>query len=170
MWGKKDMIRLYGHVSLTTKGNNVIIDKDTPEIADKLLFEMKEAGGIGLAANQIGLPHNMFVMMLEKGDTLVVINPIVLLLDQNTHLFPYDGCLSLPGVSSPTIRHNSVTLAYQDVHGESHKAVFEGLEAVIVQHEMDHLNGLLYIDHLGKLKREMLLKKYKKYTLSKSST
>lgn len=156
------MIKLHGHVSLTTRGNNVVIDKDTPEIADKLIFAMKEAGGIGLAANQIGLPLNMFVMMLEKGDTLVVINPVVLLLDQRTHLFPYDGCLSLPGVSSPTPRHDSVTLAYQDITGESYRAVFEGLEAVIVQHEMDHLNGLLYIDRLGKLKREMLLKKYHK--------
>lgn len=132
------------------------------ELEDRLLVAMKESGGIGIAANQIGVPLSMFIIMIEKGGTLTVINPEVTHRDERTHIFQHDGCLSLPGVSAPTKRHDSITLRYQDMNSDFHTAVFAGLEGVIVQHELDHLNGKLYIDGIGKLKRAMLLKKYHK--------
>lgn len=156
------MIRLYGDVGLESKTENIYIDEYTRDIASKLLEEMNLAGGIGLSANQIGLPFNMFVMMLTRGGTLTAINPQVVSVDPLLKVFPYDGCLSLPGVSAPTKRHDSIALSYQDVDGKHHSSVFYELESVIVQHEMDHLNGRLYIDQLGKLKRDMVLRKYLK--------
>lgn len=167
-------IKLFGDPVL----HNVTMAVDSltglKELEARLLAAMKESGGIGIAANQIGVPLSMFVMMIERGGTLTVINPVYTQKSLETHIFDHDGCLSLPGVSAPTRRRDWVTVKYQRIDGEYRTAVFQGLEAVIVQHEMDHLNGLLYINRLGKLKREFLLKKYHKLSkeslLTKSST
>lgn len=157
-------IKLYGDSILHGVTMPVASKLGIVELEARLLEAMKSAGGIGCSANQIGVPLSIFVMMLERGGTLTVINPEIISVDERTHIFEYDGCLSLPGVSAPTKRHDSITLKYQDINSDFHTSVFSGLESVIVQHELDHLNGKLYIDQLGKLKRSMLLKKYEKLT------
>jgi peptide deformylase len=158
------MIRLYGDPILGYKTDKVPDGIDHLKLEQKLLTVMHDAGGIGLAANQIGLSFSVFVMMLERGGTLTAINPEIESVDERTHTFEHDGCLSLPGISHATKRHDSITLKYQDTSGILRKTTFFGLEGVIVQHEMDHLNGKFYIDQLGKLKKSMLLKKYHKLT------
>lgn len=161
------MIRLYGDPALTRVAKPTSVHEYVQWLEIVMLEQMRISDGIGLAANQIGEPALMFVMMIERGGTLTAVNPEIESVDERTHIFEYDGCLSLPGVSHPTKRYDSITLKYQDVEGTLQRAVFSGLEGVIVQHEMDHLNGKLYIDQLGKLKKSMILKKYQK--LSKTA-
>lgn len=155
-------IKLFGDLALHNKTMPITSFQGVLELEARLLRAMQEAGGIGIAANQVGAPLSMCIIMLERGGTLTMLNPEIIFVDPRTTIFEHDGCLSLPGVSSPTVRHDSITIKYQDVNSEFHTAVFEGLEGVIVQHELDHLNGKLYIDRLGRLKRTMLLKKYHK--------
>lgn len=168
------MIRLLGDPVLSTPTHRVRPRDNPKEIEAIMLEAMKDAGGIGLAANQVGLSLSMFVMMLERGGTLTVINPKEESVDPEMVVFQHDGCLSVPGIFHKTKRHVSITLTYEDVEGNEHKAVFEGLEAVIVQHEMDHLSGRFYFERLGPVSMQMLLKKYRKLAkdkpLPKSST
>lgn len=131
---------------------------------------MYGAPGVGLAANQVGLSLQLSVIDVvwkkpekagekEKKELLVFINPEIV---DKKELFTFEeGCLSLPGVREIVKRFNKVTVRYQDIKGLEKTLTAEGLLAVALQHETDHLNGKLYIDHLSPLKRGLLLKKYK---------
>jgi peptide deformylase len=138
-------------------------------IAD--MFEtMYDAPGIGLAAIQVGVPKRILVIDLqepeEEGgepvkDPRVFINPeIVTASDQEV---PYnEGCLSIPDQYAEVDRPDRITARWLDEKGNAHEEEIDGLLAVCLQHEMDHLNGVLFIDHLSRLKREMVLKKLAK--------
>jgi len=138
-------------------------------IAD--MFEtMYDAPGIGLAAVQVGVPKRLLVMDLhepaEEGaepvkDPLVFINPEIL--SHSDEEVPYtEGCLSVPDQYAEVLRPDRVRARWLDEQGVSHEEDLDGLLAVCLQHEMDHLEGVLFIDHLSRLKREMVLKKLAK--------
>jgi peptide deformylase len=141
-------------------------------IAD--MFEtMYDAPGIGLAAVQVGVPKRLLVMDLQEPEDpddpdskpvrepRVFINPEIL--DSSEHEVPYtEGCLSVPDQYAEVMRPDRIRARWLDEHGERQEQWLEGLLAVCLQHEMDHLEGVLFIDHLSKLKRDMVLKKLAK--------
>ncbi|GLR46880.1 peptide deformylase [Sphingomonas astaxanthinifaciens] len=138
-------------------------------IAD--MFEtMYDAPGIGLAAVQVGVAKRLLVIDLqeeedEEGkpikDPRVFINPEVL--EESGTMVPYkEGCLSIPEQYAEVLRPDRIKARWQDAEGKTHEYEITGLLAVCLQHEIDHLNGVLFIDHLSRLKREMLLKKLAK--------
>ena len=138
-------------------------------IAD--MFEtMYDAPGIGLAAIQVGVPKRLLVMDLgepaeEGGEPVreprVFINPEIL--THSDEEMPYtEGCLSVPDQYAEVLRPDHIRARWLDEHGKQHEENLDGLLAICLQHEMDHLEGILFIDHLSKLKRDMVLKKLAK--------
>ena len=141
------------------------VDKVTDEhrkLMDDMLETMYDAPGIGLAAVQVGVPLNIIVMDLaregEPPQPRYFVNPEIL--ESNDELQPYqEGCLSVPDVFYDVDRPSKVKLKYLNYEGEEVIEDAEGLFAVCIQHEMDHLKGVLFIDHVSKLKRERAIKK-----------
>jgi len=140
------------------------------ELVSDMFETMYAAPGIGLAAIQIGVPQRILVIDLqepeEEGgepvkDPHVFINPeIVQHSDQEV---PYtEGCLSVPDQFAEVDRPDQIRARWLDLEGKQHEEELDGLLAVCLQHEMDHLNGVLFIDHLSRLKRDMILKKLAK--------
>ena len=139
------------------------------------MFEtMYDAPGIGLAAVQVGEPSRLLVIDLQDPkdpedpespivrDPKVFINPEVLWHSETE--VPYtEGCLSVPEQYAEVMRPDRIRARWQDVEGKSYEEEIDGLLAVCLQHEMDHLNGVLFIDHLSRLKRDMVLKKLAKW-------
>ena len=137
-------------------------------IAD--MFEtMYDAPGIGLAAVQVGVPKRVVVMDLqeenEDGEAVreprVFVNPEILDPADERSLYS-EGCLSVPDQYADVERPARCRVRWQDEQGEQHDELFEGLWATCIQHEMDHLEGIVFIDHLSRLKRDMILKKLTK--------
>ena len=135
------------------------------------MFEtMYDAPGIGLAAIQVGVPKRILVIDLQEPevedgppvkDPRVFINPEIL--KHSDEEVPYlEGCLSVPDQYAEVERPDHIRARWLDEHGKSHEEQLDGLLAVCLQHEMDHLEGILFIDHLSRLKREMVLKKLAK--------
>jgi len=146
-----------------------VTDETRKLIAD--MFEtMYAAPGIGLAAIQVGVPQRVLVIDLqepeEEGgepvkDPRVFINPEILV--HSDVEVPYtEGCLSVPDQFAEVDRPDSIRARWLDENGASHEEEISGMLAVCLQHEMDHLNGILFIDHLSRLKREMILRKIAK--------
>lgn len=134
---------------------------------DRMLKTMYEAPGIGLAANQVGLLNRVIVMDIaqrEEPETrkpIVMANPEIIWESDEPSLWE-EGCLSIPGQYAEVQRPLEVRVRYLDYNGKQQESLFEGLGSHCVQHEIDHLNGVLFIDHLSSLKRNMILKKFKK--------
>jgi peptide deformylase len=122
---------------------------------------MLAENGMGLAANQIGYPIRIFILKKENSYE-EYINPEVLS-QEDLGTFEGEGCLSIPGVSAITKRYRRLRLRWQDRQGTTHEDDFENLQAFAVQHEMDHLNGKLYIDQFGPVKRQLMLSKHRKH-------
>ena len=146
------------------------VDDDLRALIADMFETMYAAPGIGLAAIQVGIPKRVLVIDLqepeEEGgepvkDPRVFINPeIVEASDQDV---PYtEGCLSVPDQFAEVDRPDRIRARWLDADGKAHDEVIEGLLATCLQHEMDHLEGILFIDHLSRLKREMILKKLAK--------
>ncbi len=130
------------------------------------MFEtMYEAPGIGLAAIQVGVPARVIVMDLSKreaeAEPRVFINPEITWSSEEQSLYE-EGCLSIPDVHEDVERPARVKIRYLDLEGKPHEEDAEGLFATCIQHEVDHLNGVLFIDHISKLKRERIIKKFTK--------
>ncbi len=141
------------------------VDDDLRALMDDMLETMYDAPGIGLAAIQVGVPSRVIVMDLAKEDEepapRFFVNPEIL--DPSDELAVYEeGCLSVPEYFDEVERPARCRVRYLDYHGEEHILDTEGLLATCIQHEMDHLEGVLFIDHLSRLKRERVLKKLKK--------
>ena len=141
-------------------------DKKLKKLIEDMAETMYDAPGVGLAANQVGISLQVAVIDAiwksedKKRELRIFINPEIL---EKKEPIPFEeGCLSLPGVTAEVKRYQKVKVKYQDINGKSHTLSAEGLLAVALQHETDHLNGKLYIDHLSSIKREIILKKYKK--------
>lgn len=141
-------------------------DKDLRALADDMLETMYDAPGIGLAAPQVGVMNRMLVMDCVKDDLaaaepMVLINPRVI--DASTDLNVYDeGCLSIPDQYAEVERPARVKVEWSDLDGKTVQKEFDGLWATCVQHEIDHLNGKLFIDYLKPLKRQMITRKMQK--------
>ena len=141
------------------------VDDDLRTLMDDMLETMYDAPGIGLAAIQIGVPKRVIVMDLAKQDDppapRYFVNPEILWASEETA--PYEeGCLSVPEIYDEVERPARVKLRYLNYKGEQVEEDAEGLYGVCIQHEMDHLEGVLFIDHLSRLKREQAIKKVKK--------
>ena len=141
------------------------VDDELRALMDDMLETMYDAPGIGLAAIQIGVPKRVIVMDLARQDEppqpRYFVNPEILWASEETA--PYEeGCLSVPEIYDEVERPSKVKLRYLNYQGEQIEEDAEGLYAVCIQHEMDHLNGVLFIDHLSRLKREQAVKKVKK--------
>ncbi|UHD47238.1 peptide deformylase [Aureimonas altamirensis] len=141
------------------------IDDAVRAFADDMLETMYDAPGIGLAAIQVGVPRRMLVIDLAKDDEpknpLVFINPQILSTSDEPSLYE-EGCLSIPEYYAEVERPASLTARYQDVNGKTQELAADGLLATCLQHEIDHLNGVLFIDHISKLKRDMVIRKFTK--------
>ena len=132
------------------------------EIAKNMAEAMEKFGGLGLSANQVGLPYRMFVMRtMHEGETeskvVPYFNPELTRVSQETELMK-EGCLSFPDIFLMIKRSKTIEFKYQDVEGREHTAVLEGLGARCVQHEIDHLNGILFLQRASSLKLERALK------------
>lgn len=141
------------------------VDDDLRALMDDMLETMYAAPGIGLAAVQVGVPKRVIVMDLAlEGDTpepLYLINPEIMP-TTDEYAFYQEGCLSVPEVYEDVERAAECRVTYQDYNGDKKVLECTGLQATCIQHEMDHLEGILFIDHLSRLKRSMAIKKVAK--------
>lgn len=142
-----------------------VVDDALRALMDDMLETMYGAPGIGLAAVQIGVPKRVIVMDLARQDEpqepRFFVNPEIVWASEETA--PYEeGCLSVPEIFDEVERPARVKLKYLNYEGQAVEEDAEGIFAVCIQHEMDHLEGVLFIDHLSRLKREQAIKKVKK--------
>jgi len=148
------------------------IDDDLQRLIDDMFDTMYDAPGIGLAAIQVGAPKRVLVIDLqepadgdEEGEPVrnprVFINPVILEGSQDMSIYN-EGCLSVPDQYAEVERPASIRASWMDRDGKIREEQIDGLLATCLQHEMDHLEGVLFIDHLSRLKREMVLKKLAK--------
>lgn len=124
---------------------------------------MYKAPGVGLAAPQIGVSIRMVVIDVseDKNNLLTLINPIIINRSQEEEIGE-EGCLSLPGIWEKVTRNKSITVQYLDLNGQEQKLEADGLLAICIQHELDHLDGVVFIDHLSRLKYDRACSKLKK--------
>ncbi len=142
----------------------VEVTKNEQKLMDDMLDTMYEANGIGLAAIQIGVPKRIIVMDIAKDgkkEPRYFVNPVIVNKDtiKNTH---EEGCLSVPEQFAEIDRPSKCDVEYLDYNGKKKMLKADGLLATCIQHEMDHLEGILFIDHLSKLKKSMIIKKLSK--------
>lgn len=131
---------------------------DPNSIATQLLTDMYEHNGIGLAANQLGLPYRVFVMRGHP-ESFACFNPRIV--NYSDEIVEMDeACLSLPGVNAKVKRPESIRVRFQTPSSETVTMDFNGMTARVFQHEIDHLNGLLFIDRLNRIKRDKAMKGY----------
>ena len=137
-------------------------DKALKKLVEDMTETMYSAHGIGLAATQVNVHKRLLVLDISENQDQprVYINPQIL--DQSGEQNQEEGCLSVPGVYANVKRAENVTVRAQDIAGITFEEQLEGLHAVCVQHEMDHLIGRLFVDYLSPLKRNMLRKKFEK--------
>lgn len=153
-------------------------DKEISELAKNMLFTMYKAPGIGLAAPQVGKSKRIFCIDIDferervtdsngkdsfrysNFSPIVLINPVIT--EKSGEMVYQEGCLSFPGVFEDVKRAERITVEYQDTEGQSRELSAEGVRAVCIQHELDHLDGIVFIERLSQLKRTFLLKKFKK--------
>jgi len=141
------------------------VDDALRALMDDMLQTMYAAPGVGLAAIQVGVAKRVIVMDLAKGEEAPAprhfVNPQILWASEET--LPYEeGCLSVPEIYDEVERPARVRVKYLNYHGEAVEEEAEGLYAVCIQHEIDHLEGVLFIDHLSRLKRERAVSKVRK--------
>ena len=141
----------------------VTVDDDIKRLVDDMFETMIDSHGIGLAASQVDVHQRVIVMdLMEEGSQpRVFINPEIEVLNDTTE--PYDeGCLSVPGFYETVARPSNVMISALDREGRSFKEKASGLLAICIQHEIDHLEGKLFVDYLSPLKRQIIRKKMKK--------
>lgn len=148
------------------------IDSNIQKLADDMLQTMYDAQGIGLAAIQIGVPLRMLVVDISEKETqkepLVVINPEILWLSDERNIYK-EGCLSIPEYYAEVERPKQLRIRYRNREGKRIETEADDLLATCLQHEIDHLNGCLFIDHISKIKRDMVIRKFKKRAKEKST-
>lgn len=147
------------------------VDTRIKTLARDMFETMYDAPGIGLAAIQIGVPLRLLVIDLAKEDEpkmpQVFINPEIIESSDDRSVYE-EGCLSIPDYYAEVERPASVRVRFVDGNGKEQEVLAEGLLATCLQHEIDHLNGVLFIDHISKLKRDMVVKKFKKLARDRS--
>lgn len=168
------VILKYPHPVLKQKAVEVKTDEinqELKEIVTKMSKLMVESSGVGLAAVQVGITKRFFIMLAdlesENPDIIVAINPTII--ETEGEIIDEEGCLSFPGVSAKVKRATRVKMKALDIDGNEYIMEQEGYLARCIQHEIDHLDGITYFDHLGPVKRQMIEKKYKKLMKENSS-
>jgi peptide deformylase len=141
------------------------VDEELRKLMRDMLETMYKAPGIGLAAIQIGILKRLVVIDISKEDTkkdpLFLVNPKIVHRSKETSIYE-EGCLSLPGQFAEIERPSECIVKYLDFDGNQKEVKAEGLLSTCIQHEVDHLNGVLFIDYLSKLKKTMIIKKLSK--------
>lgn len=146
------------------------VDAALRKFAGEMLETMYDAPGIGLAAIQVGEPRRLLVIDLAKEDEprapQVFVNPEIVASSEERSVYE-EGCLSIPDYYAEVERPAAVTVRYVDLDGKAQEIGAEGLLATCLQHEIDHLNGVLFIDHISKLKRDIVMRKFRKLAKDK---
>ena len=141
------------------------ITADMRRLASDMLETMYDAPGIGLAAPQVGVTKRLIVMDCMKAPDaprpLILFNPVIIWVSDNLSTYE-EGCLSIPEQYADVQRPDRATVTWMDENGASRQETFDGIWATCVQHEIDHLNGKLFIDYLGLMKRQMITRKMEK--------
>jgi len=140
------------------------VTDETRKLMDDMLETMYDAPGIGLAAIQIGVPKRVIVIDLsrdEKKNPLYIVNPKIIKKSDTDSTYE-EGCLSVPGQFAEVDRPDKCHVSFLDYNGKKQELKAEGLLATCIQHEMDHLEGILFIDYLSKLKKNLIVKKLSK--------
>ncbi|MBN1154205.1 peptide deformylase [candidate division KSB1 bacterium] len=154
----------YGNPILRMKAKPVDIQSDgIHSLTEQMFVTMREDGGIGLAAPQVAVSQSFFVIDMslinDGGEPTAIINPQIV--DTKGESTVEEGCLSIPDIREDVIRPETIRVRYQDINGNNYDREIDGLEARVFQHEIDHLNGVLFIDRIGPMKRKLLQKKLK---------
>jgi len=149
------------------------VDEDLQKLMNDMLETMYAAPGIGLAAIQIGVPKRVIVLdigwrdkpestsdekQVERKNPMYFVNPEIITKSENNSTYE-EGCLSVPGQFAEIVRPDKCYVKYLDYYGQPKELAAEGMLATCIQHEMDHLEGILFIDYLSKLKKSMIVKK-----------
>tara|TARA_B100001971_G_scaffold207614_1_gene228049 strand:+ start:396 stop:920 length:525 start_codon:yes stop_codon:yes gene_type:complete len=141
------------------------VDGDIQKLMDDMLETMYLAPGIGLAAIQVGVPKRVIVLDIARKDEpknpMYFINPEIITKSKDSLSYE-EGCLSVPGQFAEITRSSNCYIKYLDYYGQPQELKTEGLLATCIQHEIDHLEGILFIDYLSKLKKTMIVKKLSK--------
>lgn len=160
---KRSIITLPDPLLRTVSAPIERVDDELRALMDDMLETMYEAPGIGLAAIQVGVPRRLLVIDTsrdeEERNPLVMVNPEIVAKGDEM-LLHEEGCLSIPEFYAEIERPNACTVRYADRTGKQHEMMAEGLLSTVVQHEVDHLNGVLFIDYLSRLKRDRVIKKF----------
>ncbi len=147
------------------------VDAEILKLADDMLETMYEAPGIGLAAIQIGVARRLLVLDVaregEDKQPLVIINPEIIAASETRSVYE-EGCLSIPDYYAEVERPADVTVRFINRAGKEETLEATGLLSTCMQHEIDHLNGVLFIDHISRLKRDMVIRKFTKVAKSKA--
>ncbi|MCD6490246.1 MAG: peptide deformylase [Thermodesulfobacterium sp.] len=159
-------ILILGHSALREKAKPIEnIDGELKHTIDKMAETMYKAKGLGLAANQVGILKRFFIMDISqkegKRKLEVYINPEILSAEGETVY--EEGCLSIPGYYAPVKRHAKLYIKAYDINGNPFEKELEGISAIAFQHEYDHLDGILFIDRLSPLKKQLFKKWWKKH-------
>ena len=153
--------KLLREKSLTVEG----VDEDLQKLMDDMLETMYAAPGIGLAAIQVGIPKRVIVLDIAQKDgpknPMYFVNPEIIEKSNSTSTYE-EGCLSVPGQFAEIDRSDKCHIKYLDYYGQQKEIKAHGMLATCIQHEMDHLEGILFIDYLSKLKKSMITKKLSK--------
>lgn len=154
-------VRIYGDPVLRKSAENVTeFDENLRVLVDNITETMFEDNGIGLAAPQVGISKKITVIDLSFGKEadkiLTLINPEIT--DRVGECSFEEGCLSVPGIYEEVVRPGKLRLRFQDINGKDHYTEVQGFLATIIQHELDHLDGILFVDRLSTVKRNILAK------------
>ena len=141
------------------------------KLAEDMMETMYDAPGIGLAAPQIGVLERLIVMDCakkedEEPDPIIMVNPLITASSEEISVYE-EGCLSIPEHFAEVTRPELVQVEWIDLDGKQHSGEFVGLKSTCIQHEIDHLNGKLFIDYLGPMKRQLITRKMQKFKREK---
>ena len=170
---------MLGHELILKMGNPILREVSKPLSKEEILSDqsknlvkkmwevMEQAGGIGLAAPQIGVLERLIIMDCakkedEEPDPIIMVNPLITASSEEKSVYE-EGCLSIPEHFADVTRPELVQVEWIDLDGKEHSEEFNGLKSTCVQHEIDHLNGKLFIDYLGPIKRQMITRKMQKF-------
>jgi len=139
-----------------------VFDERLRELADDLLDTMRAAPGVGITAAHIGVFRRLFVIELSRGEGVrFYVNPVITFASDDT-IRHVEGSVSMPGMTDEVVRSNAIRVRYRDLNGAEHEEEAEGFLAVCIQHEIDQLDGIFWIQRLSRLKRERLAKRWDK--------
>lgn len=150
----------YPHDALRMEAGNIEnIDEQVVTVAQEMIASMQSADGIGLAAPQVDLPWRLFVVHVKNDKPRIFINPEIIQTSLETTVYE-EGCLSIPGVYADVERASQVQIQAFNERGRPFSVTADGMLGRVIQHEYDHLKGVLFFDHIRKRRREKLLKEY----------